>query len=90
MNYNDLIGSIAAFLTTISMLPQTIKTVKTRDTRSISILYIFILTTGLLSWTYYGYLLKDFIIIIANGTSFILSFIILAIKIINSNKNSNR
>jgi MtN3 and saliva related transmembrane protein len=79
----DTIGYIAAILTTISFLPQALKTIKTRDTSGISLLMYAVFSTGVFLWFIYGVSILDFPILIANGITFIFSIIILTYKIIN-------
>ena len=69
----DLVGYIAAFLTTISFLPQAIKTIKTRDTSGISLWMYSLFVVGVASWLAYGILLNNPIIIIANIITLILN-----------------
>lgn len=82
----DIIGLVAAFLTTISFLFQVVKTIKTRDTSGISLLMYLVFITGVALWLIYGILLKNKIIILANLITLILAGIILVIKIINCRK----
>ncbi len=84
LNSIDIIGFIAAFFTTSSFLPQAIKTLKTKDTKGISLEMYIIFTTGVFFWLIYGILLQNIIIIIANIITLTLSSTILAIKIKNS------
>ncbi|MSP33752.1 MAG: glutathione synthetase [Rickettsiales bacterium] len=79
----DLIGYIAATLTTVSFIPQAIKTIKTKDTSGISLAMYTIFTTGVSFWLVYGILLKNPIIITSNVITFILSGSILLIKVHN-------
>ena len=51
----DTIGMIAATLTTMSFLPQAIRTVRTRDTSGISRNMYLMLCTGILLWIVYGW-----------------------------------
>ncbi len=76
-----MIGSLAAALTTISYLPQVARTLRTRETKDISLWMYVILSAGLCLWFIYGILLNELPIIIANGVTFVLSLTILALKI---------
>lgn len=77
----DLIGYIAASLTTFSFVPQVLHTIKTRDTSGISLGMYCILVIGIFLWLVYGILKGDAIIIVANVATIILSGIVLLIKI---------
>ncbi|MBN8531604.1 MAG: SemiSWEET transporter [Alphaproteobacteria bacterium] len=77
----QLIGSIAAFLTTTAFLPQTIKVIRTRDTRSISLAMYATFSAGVFLWLIYGLMLMSWPIIVANCVTLVLSLTILAMKI---------
>jgi len=80
----EIIGYIAAFLTTISFLPQAIHTIRTKDTSGVSFLMYLLFTVGVAFWLLYGVLLKNKIIIIANVITLILAMIVLVIKMRNA------
>lgn len=80
-NLINIVGLLAATLTTISFLPQVIKIVKTKHTKDISLLMYIIFTSGVLLWLFYGILLKEPPIIIGNGITLILVMIVLIFKI---------
>jgi len=82
----ELIGVVAAFLTTMSFLPQAIKTIKTRDTSGISFVMYLMFVAGIGFWLAYGFLLKNHIIIASNFVTFILSGLVLVVKVKNSKK----
>ena len=81
MNYIDLIGFVAAFGTTISFLPQAIKTIQTKDTASISLYMYALFTTGTILWLTYGILSHSGPVIACNAVTLIFAVIILAYKI---------
>ncbi len=76
----DLLGYIAAFLTTTSFLPQVIRTLRTGDTRSISFTMYLMLVIGVAAWLAYGWLLGALPIMLANGITLLLASIILMMK----------
>ena len=80
----EIIGYIAATLTTTSFLPQAIMTIKTRDTESLSLGMYSAFTLGVLLWLVYGIYLADKAIIYANAITFCLSSSILFIKVYNT------
>jgi len=59
MHYIEVIGLIAAFLTTTAFFPQVIKTVKTKSTGDLSLPMYTLMFTGTLSWLVYGLLKGD-------------------------------
>jgi MtN3 and saliva related transmembrane protein len=77
----ELIGYIAAFLTTLSFLPQVIKTLKTRDTSGISLLMYSMFVLGVALWLIYGMLIGNRVIVIANSITFFLSGTVLFVKL---------
>ncbi|MDX8128859.1 SemiSWEET transporter [Methylomonas sp. OY6] len=79
----ELIGYLAATLTTASFLPQAIKTFKTRDTESLSLGMYSMFTLGVLLWLIYGIYLLNIAIIVANAITFLLAAAILGFKIHN-------
>jgi MtN3 and saliva related transmembrane protein len=80
----DIIGYIAAVLTTSSFLPQAILTIKTRDTDSLSMGMYSLFTAGVFCWLVYGLYIADKAIVLANIVTFILAATILSFKIYNS------
>ena len=80
MNNADIIASIAAFLTAVGYLPQAIKTIKSRDTNSISFWMYFCSFVGVIFWLIFGLMIGNYPIIIKNIVIIVLSGIILAIK----------
>ncbi|MCL4149700.1 UNVERIFIED_CONTAM: hypothetical protein GTU68_020196 [Idotea baltica] len=83
----EIIGYIAAFLTTVSFIPQAIKTIKTKDTKSISLLMYSSFSLGVFLWLVYGIYLNNLAIILANIVTLIFCIIILYNKIKNDYTN---
>ena len=79
----EIIGYIAATLTTASFLPQAILTIKTKDTESLSLSMYSMFTLGVLCWLIYGVYIADEAIIVANAITFVLAASILSFKIYN-------
>ncbi len=77
----DAIGLAAAILTTLCWIPQAARTIRTRDTRAISLVTQAAFTAGIGLWLVYGVLLGSLPLILANGVSFVLVATILALKI---------
>lgn len=76
-----IIGYIAAIATTISFVPQAVKVIKTKDTKSISLSMYVIFTFGVALWSVYGILLRIPPIIIANFVTLVMAVIILIYKL---------
>lgn len=89
INKPELIGYIAAALTTGSFLPQAILTIKTRNTESLSLSMYSTFTLGVLCWLIYGVHLSDKAIIFANAITLMLSMSILYVKLRNTFNNKS-
>jgi MtN3 and saliva related transmembrane protein len=81
MNFVEILGLAAAAFTTAANIPQAIKMIKTRSTKSISAVTYAMLFTGLVLWLIYGIYLKDLPLILANSISALVSGIILVMKL---------
>uniref|UniRef100_A0A7C3QTR5 MtN3 and saliva related transmembrane protein n=1 Tax=Leptospirillum ferriphilum TaxID=178606 RepID=A0A7C3QTR5_9BACT len=77
----DTIGFLAGALTTLSFLPQVIKVLRTRNTRSLSLLMYMLFSLGVFFWLVYGLLIRSPPIIFYNAVTFVLSVALLLAKI---------
>ena len=77
----ELIGVVAAMLTTISFVPQVWHSFKTRDVSGISLVMYSIFTVGIALWLAYGILLNAWPLIVANGITLTLAMAILLMKL---------
>ncbi len=75
------IGLIAGTLTSIASIPQVIKTLKTRHVRDISIWQPLLLAFGVALWMFYGILISDLPLILANITPLICNVVLTGMKI---------
>lgn len=82
MNPQDWIGYAAATLTTASFLPQAVLTLRTRDTRGISLAMYSAFTAGVALWLLYGLALGQWPIIVANAVTLALAATILLTKLV--------
>jgi MtN3 and saliva related transmembrane protein len=80
-DFISIFGYIAAVLTTISFLPQAIKTIKEKNTEGISLVMYSLFTGGVLMWLVYGIFVKDTPIVVANAITLVLAVTILSLKI---------
>jgi MtN3 and saliva related transmembrane protein len=62
-------------------LPQAFHTIKTKDTKGISLGMYLVFTFGVVMWLLYGIFLKDIPIIAANTITLVLTAIILVYKL---------
>jgi MtN3 and saliva related transmembrane protein len=77
----EVIGYLAAAFTTLSFVPQAIKTIRSRDTAAISLAMYLSFTTGLVLWLTYGMAVGSWPIILANALALPLAATILAFKL---------
>lgn len=79
----EMIGYLAATLTTASFLSQAILTIRTKDTESLSLSMYSLFTLGVFCWLVYGLYISDKAIIFANAITLVLAASILSFKIYN-------
>lgn len=87
MEFNiEIIGLIAAFLTTSAFVPQAFKIWKSKEVKDVSLTMYLAMFTGICLWFYYGYYISSISIILANLISGLIVLSILILKIKHSNK----
>jgi MtN3 and saliva related transmembrane protein len=74
-------GYLAATLTTLSFVPQAVKTIRSRDTSGLSLGMYVVFTLGVAMWLVYGIALNSMPMILANTVTFALSATILGLKL---------
>jgi MtN3 and saliva related transmembrane protein len=77
----EWIGAAAATLTTSAFLPQAIRTIRTRQTRDISLWTQALLLAGNSLWLTYGLFLGSWPLILANVPTLALIAVVLALKL---------
>jgi MtN3 and saliva related transmembrane protein len=80
-SYANIIGFIAAGLTTIAFVPQVIKVWCTKSARDVSVGMYLLFTTGVALWLCYGLLIMSWPVIMANGITFVLASAVLVMKV---------
>ena len=73
----DLIGYLAATVTTASILPQLLKIVRTKSANDISIWMFLVYFAGDSLWFYYGCLMKSVPIMLSNLAALMVIFTII-------------
>jgi len=76
-----LVGYIAGALTTLSFVPQVIRTWNLKETRDLSPAMLLLFALGVLLWTLYGVRTGSMPIIIANIVTFVLILVLLGMKV---------
>lgn len=81
MVLSEIVGFVAAILTTIAYLPQVIKTWKSKSATDLSMGLFTILTTGVFLWLVYGIMIGNGPIIASNAITLLLTGSMLFFKL---------
>ncbi|MFN9630797.1 MAG: SemiSWEET transporter [Cyanobacteriota bacterium] len=81
MTPTDGLGYAAASLTTLSFVPQAMKTLRSGDTAAISLRMYLLFTTGVALWGVYGLLRGDGPLVVANAITLLSAGLILQSKL---------
>ncbi len=81
MNIFEILGMLAAVITTGSFLPQVYKTWKTKDTKALSLTMYITFFIGVALWLVYGIYLDSMPMIIANTITAISALALIALKL---------
>ena len=79
--FTESIGFAAAFLTTISFLPQVIKVWRSRSARDISLATYGMFTAGAALWLLYGVAIHSMPVELANAITVVLAAAVLVAKL---------
>lgn len=78
----EIVGMLAAFLTTSAFVPQVYKAYRNKSAKDVSLTMYLVLLIGLLLWLYYGWHIESMAIIMANSITAVLVIFILVLKIV--------
>ena len=78
----DIVGSLAAILTTVSFFPQAWHSFRTKDVSGVSLGMYSVFTVGVALWLVYGLLLRAWPIVVANVITLALALAILGMKVV--------
>jgi MtN3 and saliva related transmembrane protein len=82
MSYNiEIVGVIAAILTTSAFVPQVYKTWKSKSAKELSLTMYLVLFTGIVLWFIYGYVIESFAIKLANIITGLLVLMLIYFKL---------
>ncbi len=81
MFHIDIIGYLAALLTTFSFLVQAIQSWRTRDLSGISVGMYSMFTLGVGLWLIYGIVIDSWPLIVTNALTFLFALSILLMKL---------
>ncbi|MDQ3617771.1 MAG: SemiSWEET transporter [Pseudomonadota bacterium] len=77
----EWMGYVAAVMTTAAFVPQAVKTIRSKDTQSISLSMYVVFTIGIAFWLGYGIWLQSWPMIGSNIVTLLLAGSILTMKI---------
>jgi MtN3 and saliva related transmembrane protein len=80
MNWIQIVGLVAGTLTSSSLIPQLVKTIKEKKAEDVSIGMLLILMLGVATWVVYGFLREDLPIIITNSFSLLLNITMIVLR----------
>jgi MtN3 and saliva related transmembrane protein len=81
VDIKQIIGIAAGTLTTISLFPQLVRTVKTRSSRDLSLGMLCCFLVGIILWLTYGCMAGALPVILANSVTLVLASILLVFVI---------
>jgi len=81
MSVTDFVGYFAAFVSTASFVPQVWKTLKTRDTASISLVMYSMFVVGVSAWLAWGILARQWPAVAANTVTVLLAAVVFGLKL---------
>ena len=81
MNPVDILGYAAGAITTLTFLPQVIKTYKERSARDVSLNMFLIAAVNEVMWIIYGALKSDMVIVLTNVVVLAMSLTMIFFKI---------
>ncbi|MGB5364474.1 MAG: SemiSWEET transporter [Aureibaculum sp.] len=77
----EIVGVIAAILTTSAFVPQVYKTWKSKSAKELSLTMYLVLFTGIALWFIYGYVIESFAIKLANIVTGLLVLMLIYFKL---------
>ncbi len=81
MNGVDILGYAAGAITSLTFLPQVIKTWKDKSAKDVSLLMFIIAAVNEIMWIVYGALLNNWVIILTNSIVLAMSLIMIFLKL---------
>lgn len=87
MSHVEILGLVAGSLTTLSFVPQVIKTYRTRSAEGLSLGMFSLFCAGLILWLVYGFMISAISIIVANAITLILASSLLFFKFTFKNQS---
>ncbi len=66
MEFIDVLGLVAGICTSSSIVPQLVKTLRTKKAEDVSVSMFVVMLTGNALWVYYGFSKSDMVIVATN------------------------
>jgi MtN3 and saliva related transmembrane protein len=83
LNYIEILGVVAGFVSTLAFWPQAVKVYKTKKTRGLSLGMYRLYCLGLVLWSIYAYLIGSFSLLLTEVVTGVMAFYILFMKMRN-------
>ena len=77
----EIVGLVAATLTTSSFVPQVYKAYKNKSTKDVSLTMYTVLLVGTILWLIYGINIESLAVILANAVTALLVILMLLLKV---------
>lgn len=81
MNLADMLGSVAAFCTTMAFVPQVLQIWRSRSAKDVSLPMYTLFTVGVIFWLCYGIVVVSLPIILANIVTLGLAIAVIVMKL---------
>ena len=80
VNAIEILGLVAAGLTTVSFVPQLLRIIRTKNVEGISLAMYLVFFAGVLMWLTYGVLINSLAVTVANAVTALLVLAILILR----------
>ena len=77
----EIVGFVAGILVAISVLPQVVKSRKTRSTKDVSLSRSTINLVGQILWIIYGVLIESYSLVVMSSITLIFNIIMIGLKV---------
>ena len=81
MNNVEIIGFVAGTLVAISVLPQVIKSWKTRSTKDVALAWSVINLAGQILWIVYGFYINSYSLVIMSSITLVMNIFMVTLKL---------
>lgn len=81
MDFTTVLGLVAGTLTTISFIPQLVRTWKTKSAKDVSLGMLVVFCAGVFLWLIYGISIQALPVMLSNFVTLVLAGIILILKL---------